>query len=591
MKKRMFYYTLVYGLFFSCSNYKLSSKQQSNLSGIINQQSVTTSPNSSLNFPVIQPVIINNSNAIYGFYDAKNTFAKQFPNFLNDGKYRIDKSYPGWEGPPFFNYKQYPAFITKSDSGLNKVNILLGYGILDAKDYFFYYAKNGKHVGKYFYSQYDQFSCPEGYMITDEAKQIYTKMNEQFKNVSKQYLVQKNAGNITMLNLGSYNYSDNLPSLNTIILEIRHDGFYIPSSGMVHSFLGYHLFTMVVRNAFGDSLSGYHQVIFANAAANGLGKGATIGVELVNQAYANAFPSLVNQFLNDNVTRENMNSFIAAYNNSNKNILNKNIAYGALLSRRRELKTLCEDAKISFDNLANSINNTATSNYAYKPSSDLSASTNQALASTQNLLINLIGRSLDNGEKKLAEAKNKFVKKQVDLFMNTQTNFLDDVAALPESDEKQNLLTKIQQNSDELQEALANVSASNENAKQALVQSKKVSANYLQNFASDMQGFQNANNLRPSSTITNNSSSAGLKSCPAADQFAQSEKTRLTAMANAGSLKLADTKHSEAAIIRKYISTCPSAFTTKQIAEMQKIAQQADNDANDMERNRIKFKN
>lgn len=595
MKSRLSILVTSILLFYSCSNYKLSTKQLNGTNNTKKQNTATPSvvnTQSLLNFPVIQPIVINSKSAIYGFYNSKNVFAKQFPNFLNDGKYIMDKFYPDWDGMNFSN-KTYPATIAKSENNLNHTNILLCYGSLNSKDFFFQYAKNGfKNAGVYFFSQYEQFNCPEGYLITDESKQIYAKLNNHYKQITTQYLSQKNAGSITMLDLGSYNYLKKLPTTNTIIFDIRHDYSFVPYPSWQNNFLASHLFTLVVRNSFGDSLTAYHQAIFGNVVTNGLGKGATIQIEFLKQAYTNALPSLINQFLNDEATQKTINAFINEHSNDNKEVANKNIYYGALLSRKRELITLCEDAKMSFESVAQHATNPAEPAYNYVPNNNVSAQTNQLLESSANLLVNLINRSSVNGEKKLANIKQSFILKLTGELIHSEANLLDDVLQMPDSDNKQNLLARIKENSNsELQESFENVNVAKQNASSAIEQSKKNSANYLQQFNNSVQNFQRSNLQALSAASSNGGSTSKSKSCPVADQFAQSENARLSAKANAGNLLQAETKRSQAAIIRKYISACPEAFTPKQRADMEKIAQSTDNEASDLEQSRPRFKN
>lgn len=249
---------------------------------------------------------------INGTYQPKGLFLKNFPNFLNDGKYSFDDKvvvlgkgldyecfYGDYEKIYEFGHKQYPAqaFMAQSDlSDLGKIRVkLCGSPETGAK----FHLDDKNYVRTVL-----DLKRPKEYELNASANIAYDKMDAFYRDEIANYLKQKKAEKVVFSALGSHLNSDTLISEDEITMQFE----YLQSAiwlqkATADRFPSYSLYRLLIKNTDGDTLKTYGQAIFFDQEHSKFSRPKLTEHFVFTSTFVPAVQSLINQFINDGELR------------------------------------------------------------------------------------------------------------------------------------------------------------------------------------------------------------------------------------------------------------------------------------------------
>jgi len=548
--------------------------------------------NAQVMFPKVNYYKVKDNAIIMGNYIPEGTFALLFPNFLNDGKYYLNSTIPNWTFSALSD-KSAPAIFTNSDKKLEFGNIVFSLSTDSAM--FFTWFKSGAHVGSYDFQHAEVLKYPKQYFLTQTAIEEYNEINNFYKKTADTILAKKGASNIFITNLAQREYGYDSLTACSIILDVRLENYTWGTENFSTNFPSLEQYSLIIRNAYGEIIRSYHQVVFLSLKISD----HVFNYGLVNQRMSSpiftstfkyALESLINQFLNDEETinriksaNENIKQKIQA-DSSYIKIVNTKIKYGALMARKEELTQMCKDLQVDFNGVSALVKYDENNKVLFVPSSSLSSQMNTSLENTGAALDNVIDAMIEKGYQKENNEKLKVLYNSIAEFKQQIFELIGSITALPPSLYKEEFLTEMEKDDNSLTDAINTALSSKDNA------SKDIN-DHLASINANMQSLQNG---MQSSVTTSASTNGGTNlNNTIEDQCSQQAtiawkrsseyQTYMRTQLNA------DASDCKAKLIELTVQYCSSNFSPKQIADLQKIANEARQEAKDL-RNSNNFK-
>lgn len=245
---------------------------------------------------------------INGNYTPVGAFQKNFPNFLNDGKYDFDSEtiikgkglddecfYGDYEKLLKFDNLQYPARAFETNGDLSKFGKLRVKLCTSLETGAKFHLDDKNYIRTNFELQYQK-----AYELNDNANAAYAKTNEFYKNSLGNYLRSKKANAIVFSELGTTVNADTIISEDEIILQFE----YIQSSvwlqkATAERFPSYSLYKLLIKNTDGDTLKTYGQAVFFDANHSKFSRPKLTEHLVFATTFGPAVANLINQFIAD----------------------------------------------------------------------------------------------------------------------------------------------------------------------------------------------------------------------------------------------------------------------------------------------------
>ncbi len=469
---------------------------------------------------------------INGNYTPAGTFQKNFPNFLNDGKYDFDSEivirgkglddecfYGEYEKLLKFDNLQYPAKAFETDGDLSKFGKLRVKLCASLETGAKFHLDDKNYIRTNFELQHQN-----AYGLNANANAAYAKANEFYKNSIGNYLKSKKANAIVFSELGTMVNTDTTISEDEVVLQFE----YIQSSVWLQKasserFPSYSLYKLLIKNTDGDTLKTYGQAVFFDASHSKFSRPKLTEHFVFATTFGPAAASLINQFIADDALKQK----IIAENEAKLKKMRANSYYASLVAlknkycalqdRKNMLNIILADIGFKQDMLNAGING---SQQGLTDMSTLSGNSGSSMLA--GLITGMITKS---SEKKQLEKTNSitgFAKTELNDILAKEDLFIKNISAsLVYPSDFFALLKNKDKATTQLKRILDNVLANSSNIDYNLNATYKNLNNiYINGLASS---FQTAMQSPVTSAISNGPSTTNNSNAGSADCSRQSE--------------------------------------------------------------------
>ena len=338
------------------------------------------------------------------------------------------------------------------------------------------------------------------------------------------------------------------------------------------------LYSLEIKNAFGELEKKYYQTVFAYLTAHDL---SDFLIEpFFESTMKSAMTSLTNQFLNDDNTVTKIKESLMGVKTQNDyaQIDKIKIKYCALLLKEEELKSRCLTVNGNFQELSTEIaaNNEMVKNNKLIYNNHLNTQANDISQSVNSLGSSLIVGIMEGKEMKRDNNKIENIKKDLAAFYIEKGRLLDKISQLPLTPEANDLISSLSNNDANMSAALTDLMKSRNAAQEKLNVTKTNTSSYLSNLSNAMYSLKAGNAQAASAAITADDGT-GTPSCmqqaTATWKSSNEYKTYMRTKLNA------DASDCKAKMIELTVQYCSSSLSAQEIADYNRIAKETRQEA------------